>query len=43
MPFADLAGVKLHYQFDGDESLPVLVLSNSWAPASTCGSRRSLR
>lgn len=29
MPFADLAGVKLHYQFDGDESLPVLVLSNS--------------
>lgn len=29
MPFADLAGVKLHYRFDGDESLPVLVLSNS--------------
>ncbi|RZT31362.1 3-oxoadipate enol-lactonase [Cupriavidus agavae] len=32
MPFADLAGpasVRLHYQFDGDESLPVLVLSNS--------------
>ncbi len=39
MPFAELADVKLHYQFDGDESLPVLVLSNSlgtsfdmWAP-----------
>jgi len=29
MPFAELAGVKLHYRFDGDERLPVLVLSNS--------------
>ncbi|MFP3754757.1 3-oxoadipate enol-lactonase 2 [compost metagenome] len=29
MPFAELADVKLHYRFDGDESLPVLVLSNS--------------
>lgn len=29
MPFAELAGVKLHYRVDGDESLPVLVLSNS--------------
>lgn len=29
MPFAELAGVTLHYQFDGDENLPVLVLSNS--------------
>lgn len=29
MPFAELADVRLHYQLDGDESLPVLVLSNS--------------
>jgi 3-oxoadipate enol-lactonase len=29
MPFADLSGVRLHYQLDGDASLPVLVLSNS--------------
>jgi len=29
MPFAELADVKIHYQIDGDESLPVLVLSNS--------------
>lgn len=29
MPFADLPGVRLHYQLDGDASLPVLVLSNS--------------
>lgn len=32
MPFAELSTpspVRLHYRFDGDESLPVLVLSNS--------------
>lgn len=29
MPFADVPGVRLHYQLDGDASLPVLVLSNS--------------
>ncbi|KAA0180770.1 3-oxoadipate enol-lactonase [Cupriavidus cauae] len=29
MPFADLSDVRLHYQLDGDPSLPVLVLSNS--------------
>jgi len=29
MPYADLPGVRLHYRLDGDESLPVLVLSNS--------------
>ncbi|MCA3182462.1 MAG: alpha/beta fold hydrolase, partial [Cupriavidus sp.] len=29
MPFADLPDVRLHYQLDGDASLPVLVLSNS--------------
>ncbi len=43
MPFAELADVKLHYRFDGDESLPVLVLSNSlgtsldmWQPQIAC-------
>lgn len=29
MPFADLADVRLHYQFDGPTGAPVLVLSNS--------------
>jgi 3-oxoadipate enol-lactonase len=29
MPYAELANVKLHYTIDGDESKPVLVLSNS--------------
>ena len=29
MPFADLADVRLHYQFDGPIGAPVLVLSNS--------------
>jgi 3-oxoadipate enol-lactonase len=29
MPYADLPDVRLHYQLDGDERLPVLVLSNS--------------
>lgn len=29
MPFADLNDVRIHYQLDGDASLPVLVLSNS--------------
>jgi len=29
MPFADLAEVRLHYRFDGPDSAPVLVLSNS--------------
>ncbi|MFL9925292.1 3-oxoadipate enol-lactonase [Herbaspirillum lusitanum] len=29
MPFATLKDVRLHYQLDGDASLPVLVLSNS--------------
>lgn len=29
MPYAELANVKLHYRIDGDESKPVLVLSNS--------------
>ncbi|OWW22504.1 3-oxoadipate enol-lactonase [Noviherbaspirillum denitrificans] len=29
MPFASVNGIKLHYQLDGDPSLPVLVLSNS--------------
>jgi 3-oxoadipate enol-lactonase len=29
MPFADLADVRLHYQFDGPVGAPVLVLSNS--------------
>ena len=39
MPFADLADVSLHYQFDGDPAAPVLMLSNSlgtdlgmWSP-----------
>jgi len=39
MPFAQLADVRLHYQFDGDPRLPVLMLCNSlgttldmWAP-----------
>jgi len=29
MPFAELSDVTLHYRLDGDESLPVLMLSNS--------------
>lgn len=29
MPFAELSDVRLHYQLDGDASLPVLVMSNS--------------
>lgn len=29
MPFADLNDVRIHYQLDGDASLPVLMLSNS--------------
>lgn len=29
MPFANLNGIALHYQLDGDAALPVLVLSNS--------------
>lgn len=29
MPYAELSDVRLHYQLDGDEHLPVLVLSNS--------------
>lgn len=29
MPFADLSDVRLHYRIDGDDNLPVLVLSNS--------------
>lgn len=29
MPYAELANVKLYYTMDGDESKPVLVLSNS--------------
>jgi 3-oxoadipate enol-lactonase / 4-carboxymuconolactone decarboxylase len=29
MPFAQLADVRLHYQFDGDPRLPVLMLCNS--------------
>ena len=29
MPFADLPGVRLHYELEGDSTLPVLVLSNS--------------
>jgi 3-oxoadipate enol-lactonase/4-carboxymuconolactone decarboxylase len=39
MPFAQLADVRLHYEFDGDPRLPVLMLCNSlgttldmWAP-----------
>lgn len=40
MPFAELSDVTLHYRLDGDESLPVLMLSTCWAPASRCGSRR---
>ncbi len=39
MPFAQLADVRLHYQLDGDPTLPVLMLCNSlgttldmWAP-----------
>lgn len=46
MPFADLSDVRLHYRLDGDESLPVLVLSNSlgtsfdmWEPQITALSR----
>jgi 3-oxoadipate enol-lactonase len=29
MPLADIPGVRLHYELEGDPSLPVLVLSNS--------------
>ncbi|WP_404994738.1 3-oxoadipate enol-lactonase [Cupriavidus pauculus] len=29
MPFAELSDVTLHYRLDGDENLPVLMLSNS--------------
>jgi 3-oxoadipate enol-lactonase len=29
MPFADVAGARLHYRFDGPEHAPVLLLSNS--------------
>ena len=29
MAFADLNGVRLHYQLDGDAALPPLLLSNS--------------
>jgi len=39
MPFADVAGARLHYRFDGREDAPVVLLSNSlgtelamWAP-----------
>ena len=35
MPFVDLKGAKFHYQWDGAESAPVLVLSNSLASAIT--------
>jgi 3-oxoadipate enol-lactonase len=29
MPFADVTGARLHYRFDGPDSAPVLLLSNS--------------
>ncbi len=29
MPFAEISGGRLHYQFDGDTHAPVLMLSNS--------------
>ena len=29
MPFAEISGGRLHYQFDGDPDTPVLMLSNS--------------
>ena len=29
MPFAEISGGRLHYQFDGDTDAPVLMLSNS--------------
>jgi len=29
VPFAELADVRLHYRFDGDDDAPVLMLSNS--------------
>jgi 3-oxoadipate enol-lactonase len=29
MPFAEISGGRLHYQFDGDTEAPVLILSNS--------------
>jgi 3-oxoadipate enol-lactonase len=29
VPFADVAGVRLHYRFDGAEDAPVVMLSNS--------------
>jgi len=39
MPYAELADVRLHYEFEGDSAAPVLMLSNSlgtdlgmWAP-----------
>jgi 3-oxoadipate enol-lactonase len=39
MPFADVAGARLHYRFDGPDGAPVVLLSNSlgtelamWAP-----------
>jgi 3-oxoadipate enol-lactonase len=35
MPFIDLKGARFHYQWDGAESAPVLVLSNSLASAIT--------
>lgn len=47
MPFADLSDVRLHFRLDGDESLPVLVLSNSlgtnfnmWDPQIAAFSQR---
>ncbi|MBV8271028.1 MAG: 3-oxoadipate enol-lactonase [Cupriavidus sp.] len=47
MPFAELADVKIHYRLDGDEHLPVLVLSNSlgtnfdmWQPQIAALSQR---
>ncbi|GJG97912.1 3-oxoadipate enol-lactonase [Cupriavidus pauculus] len=47
MPFADLNDVRIHYQLDGDASLPVLVLSNSlgtnfemWQPQMAAFTRR---
>ena len=29
MPFAEISGGRIHYQFDGDPDAPVLMLSNS--------------
>jgi len=31
MPFAEISGGRIHYQFDGDPDAPVLMLSNSLA------------